>query len=250
MSKKIKIVCIISAVVVLGVIGIMAVSHHHGDGRRGFHHDGYCCGHAEHAGKKDAVRLTEWAIRLYDIAGRDAALRLLNAPEAVFGDRYAFVIDPETGIILANPFATDLVGTDISDLTDESGVRYGQEIRNAGRRGDWVSYMFGDPLTDGERQKHSFVKRYDGLVFGSGYYGDGADSFPEKRYGKHGKYSESPCGMKGYALRGDICERVPAGHSETRTPCEVAADSRESAGVEQDYQHELEKCREQERESN
>ena len=80
-----------------------------------------------------------------------------------------------TAVRLANPFATDLVGTDISGLTDENGVEYGLEIRNAGRRGDWVSYLFREPLTGGERQKHSFVKRYDGLVFGSGYYGDGED---------------------------------------------------------------------------
>ena len=183
MGKKVKIVCIVVAVVaVLGVAGAVSVGHHHrGDGKWGCRHDNMRCGHADyadradHAGRKDSVRLTKWAIQLYDIAGRESALRLLNAPEAVFGDRYAFVIDPDTGIILANPFATDLVGTDISGLTDENGVEYGLEIRNAGRRGDWVSYLFREPLTGGERQKHSFVKRYDGLVFGSGYYGDGED---------------------------------------------------------------------------
>ena len=52
----------------------------------------------------------------------------------------------------------------------------------------------------------------------------------------------SPCG-KGYSLIGDICEPTPEGYVETRSKCEMGVDSREAAGVEQDYQAELEKCR-------
>ena len=52
----------------------------------------------------------------------------------------------------------------------------------------------------------------------------------------------SPCG-KGYSLIGDICEPTPEGYVETRSKCEMGVDSMEAAGVEQDYQFELEKCR-------
>lgn len=50
-----------------------------------------------------------------------------------------------------------------------------------------------------------------------------------------------PCG-EGYVLIGDICDIAPDGYVETRTECEMAVDSREAAGVEQDYMAELEKC--------
>ena len=53
----------------------------------------------------------------------------------------------------------------------------------------------------------------------------------------------NPCGIEGYALIGDVCGPAPEGYVETRTPCEIAVDSREAAGVDHDYQAELEKCR-------
>ena len=55
----------------------------------------------------------------------------------------------------------------------------------------------------------------------------------------------SPCG-DGYSLIGDICMPTPEGYVETRSECEIGVDSREAAGVEQDYQAELAKCREEE----
>ena len=55
----------------------------------------------------------------------------------------------------------------------------------------------------------------------------------------------SPCG-DGYSLIGDICMPTPEGYVETRSECEMGVDSMEAAGVEQDYQAELAKCREEE----
>ena len=55
--------------------------------------------------------------------------------------------------------------------------------------------------------------------------------------------SECEMGVEGYSLIGDICEPTPEGYVETRSECEMGVDSREAAGVEQDYQAELEKCR-------
>ena len=53
----------------------------------------------------------------------------------------------------------------------------------------------------------------------------------------------SPCG-EGMALIGDICMTAPEGYVEARTDCEIAVDSMEAAGVEQDYAAEIAKCRE------
>ena len=54
---------------------------------------------------------------------------------------------------------------------------------------------------------------------------------------------DNPCGIEGYALIGDVCGPAPEGYVETRTPCEIAVDSREAAGVDHDYLAELERCR-------
>ena len=51
-----------------------------------------------------------------------------------------------------------------------------------------------------------------------------------------------PCG-EGFYLSGDICEPAPPGYVETRSECEMAVDSMEAAGVEQDYAAEIAKCR-------
>ena len=53
---------------------------------------------------------------------------------------------------------------------------------------------------------------------------------------------DSPC-EEGYYLAGDICDKMPPGYVETRNECEMGVDSMEAAGVKQDYQLELEKCR-------
>ena len=51
-----------------------------------------------------------------------------------------------------------------------------------------------------------------------------------------------PCD-EGYYYLGDTCEKAPPGYVETRNECEIGVDSREAAGVVQDYTQELELCR-------
>ena len=51
-----------------------------------------------------------------------------------------------------------------------------------------------------------------------------------------------PCG-DGFYLVGDICEPAPPGYVETRSECEMAVESMEAAGVEQDFAAEIAKCR-------
>jgi len=51
-----------------------------------------------------------------------------------------------------------------------------------------------------------------------------------------------PCG-EGFYMSGDVCEPAPPGYVETRSECEMAVDSMEAAGVEQDYMAELAECR-------
>lgn len=73
-------------------------------------------------------------------------------------------------------------------------------------------------------------------------YGDAA--YPPGSAWVEEAVDASPCG-EGYVLIGDICDVAPDGYAETRNECEMAVDSLEAAGVEQDYMAELEKCRAQ-----
>lgn len=53
-----------------------------------------------------------------------------------------------------------------------------------------------------------------------------------------------PCG-DGFYLVGDVCEPAPPGYVEARSECEMAVESMEAAGVEQDFAAEIAKCRSQ-----
>lgn len=75
-----------------------------------------------------------------------------------------------------------------------------------------------------------------------------AEPEPAAEAGAPGKAGEAalpgtgPCG-EGFYMSGDVCEPAPPGYVETRSECEMAVDSMEAAGVEQDYMAELAKCR-------
>ncbi len=84
---------------------------------------------------------------------------------------------------------------------------------------------------------------------GDGYYMEGDACEPEASglanpgAGESAaSYGSNPCG-DGYYLMGDICEPAPTGYVETRSECEMAVESMEAAGVEQDFMAEIEKCR-------
>ena len=124
----------------------------------------------DHKAAREAMMLTKWAVRLYDVVGHNEAIELLGSDAAVFDEQYVFVIDARDGTVLANPFAQDLVGTDVRTRSDATGKPYGKMIADASPRGEWISYLFRTPPDNREQQKYSFVVNYNGLIFGSGYY--------------------------------------------------------------------------------
>ena len=40
----------------------------------------------------------------------------------------------------------------------------------ATEEGKWVGYVYLNPTTEKEEQKHTWVVKHDGLIFGSGWY--------------------------------------------------------------------------------
>ena len=57
---------------------------------------------------------------------------------------------------------------------DTTGYFYGDELLGATEEGRWVDYIFLNPDTSEETQKHTWIVLHDGLLFASGWYGDPA----------------------------------------------------------------------------
>ena len=111
----------------------------------------------------------EQAIERYESQGRDATIAYYNTPESVDGQWYVFIVDGD-GSFLSQPVNPDLLGEEIEGMTDMTGYNFGADIVAATSEGRWIDYMFMHPVTGRQDQKHSWVVRHDGLIFGSGWY--------------------------------------------------------------------------------
>lgn len=133
---------------------------------------------AEAASAKAAV---DQAIDHYEAEGLDAALELHNSPDSIEGDRYVFIVDADTGTMIGH-WDPDRRGYSLYDWlgTDFYGYEFGTEMMSAGTDGKWVTYAFVPPAALAEENfgqdnlqiKHSWMRRHDGLLFGSGWYMD------------------------------------------------------------------------------
>ena len=98
----------------------------------------------------------------------DGGLRVDNAQESVDGQWYVFIIDQD-GYTIAhhNP---QFRGRDPSLRVDATGYFYGDDLLSATEAGHWVDYVLLNPESGENRQKHTWIVRHDGLLFGSGWY--------------------------------------------------------------------------------
>ncbi len=118
--------------------------------------------------------LVQQAIDLYDSEGHQATLDHYNSSDSADGEWYVFVFDADDRWI-AHPTRPDLVGERLQDHgIDAAGYDFGSEFLAITDSG-WVSYVFGNPATGRDEQKHTWLVRHDGLLFGAGWYGAGAD---------------------------------------------------------------------------
>ena len=113
------------------------------------------------------------AIALYDAVGLEETVSYYNMPESVDGQWYVFIGDEED-MMLAHAADPDLVGNPFSYATGPNAYPAGSAVAAvADQDGEWFSYTFPNPATGGVETKHSWMVRYDGLLFGSGWYEDG-----------------------------------------------------------------------------
>ena len=114
--------------------------------------------------------LVQRAIDRYDTEGREAALAYHNSAESLDGEWYVFIFDEE-GYRLANSARPELVGKQLGVVggVDATGYNYAPDFL-AVTDSTWISYVFLNPATGQEHQKHAWLVRHDGLLFGAGYY--------------------------------------------------------------------------------
>ena len=118
-----------------------------------------------------AVALVDRAIRYYKAHGLEGAIRHYSSPNSVDGTWYVFMFD-ENNIRIAHPTRHDLLGQPVDGPTgvDINGYAYGPIFAQTDEEGQWVNYVFLNPATGEPASKHTWLKRYDGLVFASGWY--------------------------------------------------------------------------------
>ena len=138
-------------------------------------HDGITFGsgwYERGPGKSDAPAYTrafvQQAMNLYVALGLEETVAYYNTKESVDGQWYVFIIDPD-GYTIAhhNP---QFRGRDPSLRVDATGYFYGDDLRSATEAGHWVDYLLLNPESGENRQKHTWIVRHDGLLFGSGWY--------------------------------------------------------------------------------
>ncbi len=138
-------------------------------------HDGITFGsgwYERGPGQSDAPAYTkafvQQATNLYVALGLEETVAYYNSKESVDGQWYVFIIDPD-GYTIAhhNP---QFRGRDPSLRVDATGYFYGDDLQSATEAGHWVDYVLLNPESGENRQKHTWIVRHDGLLFGSGWY--------------------------------------------------------------------------------
>ena len=115
------------------------------------------------------VALVQAAIDLYKTEGREAAIAYHNDPASIDGQWYVFILD-ENDLFVAQPAAPHFIGKGIKEAPGLDGSLIGLDIAGATEEGRWTEYLWPNPETNKVEQKRTWSIRYDGYLFGSGYY--------------------------------------------------------------------------------
>jgi hypothetical protein len=123
--------------------------------------------------RMQARRWVQGAIALYESAGKQATLVRIADPEGPFveGERYIFALDLD-GNLLAHPFSKQLVGQNLSNLTDHDGKSFIEKVVATSKtRGyGFIEYRWALPNSNDDLHKTVFFERVDEMVLCSGFY--------------------------------------------------------------------------------
>ena len=112
------------------------------------------------------------AIDRYVSDGLDSTVAYYNTEESMDGQWYVFIFD-ENDLMLSHAANADLVNRHVSAAVGPNGYPAGEAVAaSADEDGEWFSYTYTNPSTGATETKHSWMVRYEGLLFGSGWYED------------------------------------------------------------------------------
>ena len=119
------------------------------------------------------------AVERYRSEGHDAAIAYHSSSQSVDDRWYVFILDGETGEVLAHP-ANTYIGQDLtvgSEAYGDAWYFYAADLMEATAEGVFVPNVIGVPTVDEqnpfhtiEEVKHYYAVREDGLIFVSGWY--------------------------------------------------------------------------------
>ncbi len=109
------------------------------------------------------------AIARYEFSGIEATTAYYNDPANIDGQWYVFITGGND-LFVAHAPRPDFIGTDLKDVVGSDGYTLGIEIAKATATGDWIEYLWPNPVSGVDEQKRSWAIRHDGYLFGSGYY--------------------------------------------------------------------------------
>ena len=133
-------------------------------------HDGYIFGAGYFYPAEDKVmNVVERTIASYD-SDREAAFAGVDAQAGTLDPHYPFVIDAESGLIVAHGAFPDVIGTPsviLGNFADRPADAIMADLQNGGT---WVKYTYPIPGAGFEETKRSYLELHDGYIFCSGYY--------------------------------------------------------------------------------
>ena len=125
--------------------------------------------------RKQAVALVRRAAQFVREQGKERALAEFNKADGQFidGELYIFVYgNGGDGVVLANPMFPLLVGKNLLDMTDASGVAITRRVLEIGasKTGKgWIDYHWPNSLKGRNVElKTSYIERVDSLILGCG----------------------------------------------------------------------------------
>jgi signal transduction histidine kinase len=129
---------------------------------------------ARFTSEDELVSFVQEAVVYTQKVGKVAALKEFADKNGSFtrGEVYTWAYD-FNGTNLAHPYHPEYLGQNKLDLSDASGVRMIEEMRDTARNGSgFVAYQYENPVTGVTEPKLSYVKRVDDTWWiGSGIYG-------------------------------------------------------------------------------
>jgi cytochrome c len=124
--------------------------------------------------EKDAIAMTERGAALIKSKGKEEMRKRINArdPEYVQGSLYIDMRDLYSGIVLAHPINSSIVGKDLTDIPDVGGKNYRREIIELAQKSGkgWVEYHYKNPTNGKVEPKTTYILRVDDVVLEAGIY--------------------------------------------------------------------------------